>query len=152
MDKSIVIERLVDSLNELYRNDKVLFTMEVNERTICSQLACYMKKYFVWYKVDCEYNRNMWNPKECWRFSTPYPDILIHQRLDNDNNLVFIETKTKWSNFSKEEKKEDIDKINCFMENAPYEYKYWLFVIFGKDEHKCEFFYKEDGIIRCQSL
>jgi len=49
---------------------------------------------------------------------------LIHQRLNNDNNLVFIETKTKWSNFSKEAKKEDIDKINCFMENAPYEYKY----------------------------
>lgn len=159
MNKETIIKYLKKSLKELYEKDKALFTMKVHERTICSQLACYMKPYFTGYNVDCEYNRNMWNTKKCGGFNENYPDILIHRRFENneniwdENNLVYIETKTSWF-VNESTKKDDIANIKCFMTNSPYKYKFWLFLCFGKSFQSLEwnFYFKDknDEVLECE--
>lgn len=122
-EKQNIIERLRSALNELYSHDKDLMLQETHERTICATLACYLKKYFRSYNIDCEYNRNMGDKKACGEYYETYPDILIHKRLSNENNLVFIETKTERNRTLKNEE-QDKNKIKCFMKNAPYNYSF----------------------------
>lgn len=65
------------------------------------------------------------------------PDIIIHQRGKNndngteDNNLLVIEIKKIPT---ESERKKDISKIKRFIKNAPYHYKYGVFIAFDGTE------------------
>ena len=62
-------------------------------------LFCYLTNKFENWDVDCEYNRDLENPKECSYNSneTKYirPDIIIHQRNIKNNLLVIEECSPK---------------------------------------------------------
>jgi hypothetical protein len=44
-------------VNAFVANEADLFSVDVNERTISSKLACYLDRCFADWDVDCEYNR-----------------------------------------------------------------------------------------------
>ena len=141
MESLTLKEIIEESILELIEKDYVLLEKRVNERCICSHLANYIEKRFEknqydW-NIDVEYNRNFQKPKSLMFDKTikkVIPDIIIHRRDKNnnmfegmDNNLLIIEVKQ----FAKEKGKEqDIKKINAFIQEAPYRYKYGLFLNF----------------------
>ena len=119
-------EIIKEVLNELYKKDKILIKNETHEITISHKIACYLTNKFENWDVDCEYNRDLENPKECnYKLNeNKYirPDIIIHKRNINKNLLV-IEIK-KDANYK--DKQQDIKKLKCMIKE--YNYKYALFI------------------------
>lgn len=125
------IENLLTSaLDQLYKNDGYLVdnrpylkekngNHHVGERSIVFRLAHYMQNIldsnpvFQNYVLDCEYNRNGIQAKALPSFPNGvYPDIIIHNRGNNDNNLLILEVKTYWNT----DNMQDERKISEFLD------------------------------------
>ncbi|KKL55945.1 hypothetical protein LCGC14_2250330 [marine sediment metagenome] len=130
------LERIVkSSLKKLRKLDKKLLDINVNERTITHKLAEYLQQNFPEFNVDCEYNRfedlvkRLEFPKdkingEDTEAKSVFPDIIIHKRGIQENNLLVIEVK-KSSNINPA----DFDqlKLHTFRQE-PYGYTFGLFL------------------------
>ena len=76
---------------------------------------------------------------------TVFPDIVIHKRKTDDDNLLIIEIK-KSSN--KRGHQFDMDKINAFT-MEPFSYKFGLFLeINVEDESDCLKWFKEGELFK----
>ena len=72
-------------------NNEKLLNRKLHETTINHRIAYYFEKYIQntdlsFYKVDIEYNRNNWGPKELETVEgllVVRPDIIIHTRMDD---------------------------------------------------------------------
>lgn len=118
------------ALDRLYENDIYLVNNKpflrkkngnhhVGERSIVFRLAHYMQNImdsipvFENYVLDCEYNRNGEQAKVLPSFPNGvYPDIIIHNRGNNDNNLLIMEVKSYWNTDDTQDKK----KIREFLD------------------------------------
>ncbi|WP_319479120.1 hypothetical protein [uncultured Draconibacterium sp.] len=107
-----IVERVELAIRELIENEGGNLRRDLNELNVSTYLAFYLKPYFTNYDVDPEYNgdvdkpndrkaldiarnrikevRQKPNAQNNYRLS---PDIIIHKRESNDNNLVVIEVK-----------------------------------------------------------
>jgi hypothetical protein len=135
-EKQKLEKNILDALKILYEVDKYLISHRVSERNIVGRFYLYFNESiqlnFKGYNVDSEYNRNMEEPKRLPHFEKgTFPDIIVHKRGSNEDNLLIIEFKTWWnSNNSK-----DVLKIQGFMNpNGVYKYKYGLSIVLGKNE------------------
>ncbi|MHB1683531.1 MAG: hypothetical protein ACYCYO_12025 [Bacilli bacterium] len=124
----VVKKRVERSLNTLLRNDIYLFEIGVHERTIAHRLAVYLENEFSSWNVDCEYNRNQYDPKLIGSRDSDgndrrvYPDIIVHHRGTSDN-LLAIELKRL---DSVDGQVEDERKLNEYISRLGY--RYGLFV------------------------
>ena len=85
------------------------------------------------YNLDCEYNRNKYKPKSTRRFPRgTYPDIIIHKRGSNKNNLAIIECKMKRESCKREKGniEKDIIKIEDFTDGNQYYFDCGIILIF----------------------
>jgi hypothetical protein len=133
--------RIQEALNILTKNDPFLLKYNVNERSITHKLAEYLQQLFPGYHVDCEYNR-MLKPNESKTFiskallnlkddkrvsikslnaKTVSPDIIVHSRGNNQNNLLVIE-------FKKGNRNSDFDKKKLKEYKRFLHYKYAVFI------------------------
>lgn len=149
------IEELIKSaLDKLYKNDKYLIDNRpylrekngnhyVGERSIVFRLAHYMQNImcdtpaFADYVLDCEYNRNGVNRKVLPSFPNGvYPDIIIHNRGNNDNNLLIMEVKTYWNS----DNTTDLHKISEFLdESGDYHFSFGVSLIIKKRRKDVQF-------------
>ena len=125
---------LETALKKLFKQDAYLLSNGASERSVSHKLAEYLQELFPDYNVDCEYNRHgidkkyLQNINECRDSDSNLvlPDILIHIRGNDDNNLIVIEMKT-----SNESEKCDIKKLELFIsQEGDYKYKYGFFIRF----------------------
>lgn len=146
------LERMVvTALENFVNNEEYLLNNNVSERTISTHLANYLITEsgnitnFRW-SIDCEYNRNLDFPKELFinnEHVLVIPDIIIHVRGENndnynsDNNFLVIEIKKKASRANREY---DYLKINGFINQPPYYYKYGLFINFVDANYELQWF------------
>lgn len=127
-------KKALDALYE-FRNgdDRRLLDLDVNERTISHKLAEYLQKKFE-LSVDCEYNRHGKKPKRIFREygvagyddttgRTVFPDIVVHQRGTDVENLLVIEMK-KSSN--PDPRDFDKQKIEAYGKEVDYEFGLFL--------------------------
>ena len=139
-------EIIMAAIDLFYKNDYYLLEHDVHEQTISSTFACYLRDIFrknniVW-NIDAEYNRNGEIPKRLSCIGNVKPDIIIHKRgLNNDNgiennNLLIIEMK---NDPSEAEMSYDLDKIQAFIEEAPFSYCFGVFI--GLKRNKTENIY-----------
>ena len=139
------VEALINSaLDQLYKNDSYLVNNEpflrekngnhhVGERSIVFRLAHYMQNImdstpaFENYVLDCEYNRNGIHAKVLPSFPRGvYPDVIIHNRGNNDNNLLIMEVKTYWNTDNSQDKK----KIREFLDaSGKYHFSFGMSLI-----------------------
>jgi hypothetical protein len=112
-------------IGELFGKDLELLGMVENERTSCAKLACYLEHQVChlrgqispadWeqlrkLRVDVEYNRNLRSETKRVSLSNQQvvtyndkdiliPDIVIHERLTDDHNLLAVEVtgSTRWT-------------------------------------------------------
>lgn len=154
MENKLIIELLKQSVDLLYKNDSYLIKHSVHEQDISHRIAYYFENLlnnYSWYKkssfnVDVEYNKNFDDTKRvhsncddcgndrCYINQSSYyidnyqspckPDIILHERGSNDNNILVIEIK-KCNN----ECKEDFAKLSALTCNASdYKYKIGIYI------------------------
>ncbi len=126
MDKKSIKTLIERALKELIRRDVGLIHRKVKEECINHRLACYLEwflsEYESEYSVDLEYNKNYKDPKkiiidENKNIKAIRPDIIIHERETNANNLIVFEIKKNYTD------RHDLKKIKGLLRN-PYKYKY----------------------------
>src|SRR6185437_7481913 len=120
------IKRLVQySVDIFMDNDILLLKKDVSERAISHRLGCYLQSK-ISEKVDCEYNRRGFeiNPKKI-NSRKVYPDIIIHNRVDDSNNILAIEIKK----FGTKGIEYDVEKLKCFT-SSDLGYNFGLQLIF----------------------
>jgi hypothetical protein len=82
--------------------------------------------------VDTDYNRNGEEPKRLGA-AIAYPDIIVHERRNNQRNLLIIEIKkTKNANSSilPSSWEDDMARIRKFIASEVYKYSFGYFVAF----------------------
>lgn len=140
-------------INEFIKKEEFLLKNDLNERTITHKFAEFLnnEELFSWYSIDCEYNRmHKSSVKEYItkklnlefegtnsddnNLTTVYPDIIVHKRWDNSDNLLIIEIKKKeYADRIKDENKTyrdfDYEKIELYIDQLSY--KNWLYIEFN---------------------
>ena len=120
---------LEQALKRLRAADQHLLENNSNERSIAARLAMYLHEHFSpEYDVDVDYNRKgdasaakrLKLPEE-WRRPTDrvMPDVIVHHRGCNSQNLLVIEMK---KSPNKESRERDGQRIKAFCEQLDYSY------------------------------
>jgi hypothetical protein len=123
-----VKEALRTALNKLLDRDLDLLAMGAHEQAICHRLAGYLDA-MTDLNVDCEYNRDMLQPKRLKDGKPFRPDIIIHRRLSNESNLLVVEAKA-----GPQDEKKDIEKLQELIDEAgQYHYFVGAFIRFFND-------------------
>ncbi len=126
-----------------FKHDHFLIEKNVNERSTTHKLAEYLQLEFSEYYVDCEYNKMIKDSgfitkklglvsenieSDDTKAKTVYPDIIIHERKDSEDNLLIIEAK-KEINANGEDANFDMRKIKAYIKQIGY--KNGLFIKIG---------------------
>lgn len=149
------------ALKKFGKNDIKLLEYSIDEYAYSHHIANYLNENFstFGYDVDCDYNKegkagevkkgnedlqnleinNRRKQKKGLR-----PDIIIHERGVNDNNLLIIEIKKLQA--KNRDKENDREKLKKFTK-SPLKYKYGLFLTISKvHPYPVEGEFFEDGI------
>jgi hypothetical protein len=132
--------RVDQAIRQLLDNDYFLLQIDANERAISHRLGMYLQLLFTDWHVDCEYNRNLDQPKRLEQYEeffdeeqrvwsiaetdpiTVFPDIIVHER-GTGNNLLIIEMKKTTSKVH-----DDFDHMKLKEFKNQYGYPYALFL------------------------
>ena len=144
MKIDVIKRRIRHCIDKIYENDSDLFDRNNYEVTISNKLAQYLFIEFKEYDVDCEYNKHINKEKENKELNKNIrPDIIIHRRGTDENNLLYIEIKT---DHNRESRTFDYDKIKAMTkQNSEYKYSLGLFIDFNRDKEKLVMIFFEDG-------
>lgn len=126
-------DKLLRALKTLFQKDYSLIQRDCNERSVSFRLGIYLNNIFEQegYDVDCEYNRNKYDKKQLGNGESNYPDIIVHKRGVNENNLLYIEVK-KYKALTKNNYETDKRKLLGFTTSSgDYKYKLGAHVIFS---------------------
>ena len=139
------IKRLIEkALDKLYKEDYnslicLNHKKHIGERACVFRFGIYFsqilkrEKQFKEYNLDCEYNRNYDDPKRKNNGDLIIPDIILHKRGNNDNNIVVIEFKGWWSDVKSQ--KDDIYKLKELVDPCgKYKYQYGYSIILNNVE------------------
>jgi len=121
--------RVKTALDIFLANDVYLLEVDVNERAITHKFAEALQIVFRSWHVDCEYNRNLVDPKRLTIDETVHsvsPDIVIHRR-GSAKNLLAVEAK-KASTIGERLFTYDRNKLAQYCRELNY--RYALFVVF----------------------
>lgn len=125
MNTDDIMKELIFALRQLYQKDYSLIDRQCNERSIVFRLGIYLNDIFEknGFDVDCEYNRNGNNPKKLESRSRKhnYPDLIVHKRESNQENLLIVEVKTQ-NDKIQDHINNDIDKLKGFTSEEDYRY------------------------------
>jgi hypothetical protein len=129
--------RVKDAIDLFYRNDSHLIVISANERSCTHKVAEYLQRLFPLYNVDCEYNRHKSDPKRAPDDQLIIPDIVIHKRGSDADNVLVIETKKDMQS------EEDIRKVKALTKSSgDYCYQLGSHLIFYSDRYE-QHWYKD---------
>lgn len=125
------------ALDRLVRYDSQLFDLKACERALHFRIAHYMAQSRLIHRpltVDCEYNRRWDEEKLLWLFgnrraSKVFPDILIHERNTDANNMVALEIKRPYQRL-----RHDREKLRAFRDQLMY--RHVGHIIVGHDRQR----------------
>jgi hypothetical protein len=143
-----VYSKVDQAIAQLLEKDFYLLQIDANERAISHRLGLYLQLIFEDWHVDCEYNRNLDDPKRVkqyerffaknqriWNITetdpiTVFPDIIVHER-NTHNNLLVIEMKKTTSHISSDF---DYFKLRAFKYQFGYPHALFLRLITARKE------------------
>lgn len=141
-----VLKQSINStLENIYSIDYNLIERGGMEQSLSFRFGLYLNnilKDIDWLKnhdIDLEYNKNGLNPKRTPRRPNGVrPDLVIHKRGENINNVLVIEFKGWWNG----DRESDLIKLEDFV-NQDGEYKYALgvFIEFNTVKPKVEYYF-----------
>ncbi|EMT50019.1 hypothetical protein I532_24567 [Brevibacillus borstelensis AK1] len=139
------IESLLEKcLQMVLDRDLHLLQIKAKEECINHRLALYLEKELESYDyhVDLEYNKHFSDKKMISVYGEEQsirPDILIHRRNCDDNNLLIIEAKKGGSN------KRDRLKVKELLE-SPFKYQYGSLICYYKNYIKYKIVERDSNI------
>jgi len=129
-------EALLLAIQQTVDRDPALFAIGVHEQTICHRVAVHLE--LLWgqmneMSIDCEYNRDVAQYKEydfqTWTRKRKFrPDIILHERLNSDFNMLAVESKPQ--NAKPAEENEDRQKVERVVTQTPYRYNLGAYLQF----------------------
>ena len=126
--KQIILDALENVVSEPYYKK----VPDMHEVALCHRLAVHLENSskFTGYLIDCDYNKaaedKKTNPEGCgFR-----PDIIVHVRGSNENNLIMIEAKKAPCS---QEKKAEV-KERLIDNGNKYQYAHAFLVVFPKND------------------
>ena len=150
MEQQEVIDKIKQALNLFYKKDKYLIDNNAHERSISHKLAEYLRPMFPDYNVDCEYDlhgdelKTLKGIKECFKRKKTeriLPDIIIHERGPDVNNLAVIEIKSRTKATDC-----DIRKLELMtLKDGQFRYDYGFLIQFSKSRVGCQLKLYADG-------
>ena len=131
MEKEEVLLRLNSACHSLLEHDRELLVVDANERSITHKLAEHLQAEFPGWNVDCEYNRDGFDPKRMTytvesvstdntEAKTVFPDIIVHERGTQARNLLVIEAKKRTSGNANS----DREKLKAYKLQMSYTFAY----------------------------
>lgn len=132
----------------LYANDPELINRRGMERSIAFRFGLYFNdaiRDIPWINalgltLDLEYNKNGLHPKRTTRRPLGVqPDLILHRREQNEHNLLVIEFKGWWNNYSRE-----IDRIKLedfVHQEGEYRYGIGILIEINTIQSEREYFY-----------
>lgn len=138
------VEEIINyAIQRLLANDAELLELDVSERAVVFHLGRYIcERTPADLDVDCEYNRHLKDVKQLLYLKRlldieenheVFPDILIHRRNRDDQNIVVIEIKKYGQN-----RDADFRRLLAF-KNKPYSYRFAVQVVIGTPNSGVEF-------------
>ena len=138
-----IISLVKSALTDFYTCDRTLFreadeSDAVSERTMAARIGFYLEMHkellgdIEGLSVDMEYNRNFNEPKRIYSLfgrqqRNVIPDLLIHRRNSNADNLLVIEFKKGTPPWS--EQQNDEEKLRYFTNpNHEYRYRFGMYI------------------------
>lgn len=146
-----ILRRLDNAIQQLFDHEIDILSRSLHELNISNHLSRYLHPLFTDYNVDAEYNgdiskindrkeieiaqnrfssiRRKVHENNLYRLT---PDIIVHTRNNNDNNLLVIEVKKDIS--SHDEKEYDLLKLEHMTidyTNNHYNFQVGVALIFG---------------------
>lgn len=151
-DQTSVLIRIVEhALDQLYDRDLILFQRKVHERAIAFRFALYFSELikgteFDGLDLDFEYNKREDDYKTTpSRPNGSYPDLILHRRGIQDQNVLIIEFKCAWNSSSRSG---DIEKLQEYtlqnLENGYY-YGLGIFLEFVSERDEVRIFQFVNG-------
>lgn len=142
-----LIDLLKDSMDKCYKNDKTLIERNMEQASV-ARIFYYMQDFlnnderFIEFKelnLDCEYNKNGFSKKITERrLHGTIPDMILHKRNSNDENMLIIEFKPNSNNSFKS----DFEKLIDFTKHGEYSYYLGVFVKLGNEKPELTYFQK----------
>mgnify|MGYP006286376943 CR=1 FL=1 len=132
-----LFEIVKGSFDVFFARNAELLNVNANERSITHKLAEVLQGSFPDMDVDCEYNRHKSVTKRIPAYGsrqinaddleakTVYPDIVVHRRGTDDNNLLVIEVKKDTD--ARRNRGYDAEKLEAFT-GEQYRYHVGLFI------------------------
>jgi hypothetical protein len=144
MNLDVIKRNILHCIDKIYENDYALFERNNYEVTISCKLAQYLFVEFKKFDVDCEYNKHIDQEKYNSELNQNIrPDIIIHKRGTDEDNLVYIEIKT---DHNRELRTFDYEKIKSMTkQDGEYKYSLGLFVDFNRIKENSDIIFFEDG-------
>ncbi|WP_436872162.1 hypothetical protein [Acinetobacter haemolyticus] len=142
---------------ELYDKEYKLFSMSGNELSVVFRFGFYLNKLIedkfpnAEIVLDAEYNKHGDDPKKINSKRNKdiesehgiRPDLVLHQRGTDKNNILIIECKRDESNNSIDFEKLGLMTASQTLAKYNYQYKYGCYINFKKDDAEIIFF--KDG-------
>jgi hypothetical protein len=119
---------VVKEIENLLVREAVLIAIGAHEQAICHRLALGLEPWFDTFNIDCEYNRMESKIKRVIldrKKRIVKPDILVHERLYNDN-LLAVEAKAT----SNPEWEDEPLKLIALTEDRDFSYRFGLWLVF----------------------
>jgi hypothetical protein len=138
MEHSEIDIILSNALKSLYAQEIRTIQIDVGERMICGQLGKILQQYFPDHSVHAEYNRHGIEPKEIEMPNADgepanarvYPDIIVHQPMHDDANLLVIEVKKSTNALSDAS---DLAKLEQIKFQLSYSYAAFIRLSTGRE-------------------
>ena len=144
MDLEYLKKKIKKCIDEFYLNESDLLKRENYEVTISCKFSQYLFIKFPKFDVDCEYDKHIDSEKRVKELNQNIrPDIVIHKRGIDDNNLVYIEIKT---DHNRTTRNKDYAKIKVLTKQSrAYKYRLGVFIDFNRNKDNLVVKFFEDG-------
>lgn len=155
----LLITLLQEAVNECYANDKTLIDRSMEQASV-ARIFYYMQRaidtddrfeQFREYNLDCEYNKNMYSPKRLVEDERgKRPDIILHKRLSNNDNMLILEFKNNRQNNQQDILiNDDYNKLKRFtLQNGIYKYFLGISIKLNNTNSQYKFF--QNGEIKAR--
>lgn len=115
----------------LYLHDEIKVKIEEENKDKSKEIPQKETKIFSSIELDSEYNKHFENPKVDNKGRLIRPDLIMHSRFNDDNNVMAIEFKGYWN---KKGIERDTEKLKTFTEKEKgYKYQLGVLVVLEKE-------------------
>jgi len=120
----------IKAYRELYIDSKFTDKSNIHEVSYTTILNCILREKLKSFKFDIDVDNEVQKPEE----EDIRPDLIIHKRGTNEENLIVVEAK-KRNNVNQNNLKRDIEKLEKYKNEKELNYKIAILLLYNNNEN-----------------